>query len=117
MLHSCRCLFRFDKKLCDIQTGFCMDEILHRYIRVAMNKKQFNPELISNLILVRKASMLEDAQVAEIFNEISRPIVHEKGPVVMDISGYSEKGFKRKLAIQALFRKVFYLSKSAVRRT
>ena len=32
------------------------------------------------------------------------------GPVVMDVSGYSEKGFKRKLAVQALFGKVFYLS-------
>ncbi|KAK4400164.1 hypothetical protein Sango_1122500 [Sesamum angolense] len=32
------------------------------------------------------------------------------GPVVMDMSGYSEKGFKRKLAVQALFGKVYYLS-------
>lgn len=32
------------------------------------------------------------------------------GPVVMNMSGYSEKGFKRKLAVQALFGKVFYLS-------
>ncbi|KAL0409086.1 UNVERIFIED_CONTAM: hypothetical protein Sradi_1843000 [Sesamum radiatum] len=28
----------------------------------------------------------------------------------MDMSGYSEKGFKRKLAVQALFGKVYYLS-------
>lgn len=28
----------------------------------------------------------------------------------MDASGYSEKGFKRKLAVQALFSKVLYLS-------
>ena len=32
------------------------------------------------------------------------------GPVVMDLSGYTEKGFKRKLAVQALFGKLFYLS-------
>lgn len=32
------------------------------------------------------------------------------GPVVMDMSGYTEKGFKRKLAVQALFGKVYYLS-------
>ena len=32
------------------------------------------------------------------------------GPVVMDKAGYTEKGFKRKLAVQALFGKVFYLS-------
>jgi len=28
----------------------------------------------------------------------------------MNKSGYTEKGFKRKLAVQALFGKVFYLS-------
>lgn len=32
------------------------------------------------------------------------------GPVVMDMAGYTERGFKRKLAVQALFGKVFYLS-------
>ncbi|PNX86471.1 hypothetical protein L195_g042549, partial [Trifolium pratense] len=34
------------------------------------------------------------------------------GPIVMNKSGYTEKGFKRKLAVQALFGKVFYLSES-----
>lgn len=28
----------------------------------------------------------------------------------MDISGYSEKGLKRKLAVQTLFGKIYYLS-------
>lgn len=28
----------------------------------------------------------------------------------MDMAGYTERGFKRKLAVQALFGKVFYLS-------
>lgn len=32
------------------------------------------------------------------------------GPIVMNKSGYTEKGFKRKLAVQALFGKIFYLS-------
>ncbi|KAJ8769931.1 hypothetical protein K2173_009013 [Erythroxylum novogranatense] len=92
------------------KTGFSMEDILRKYIRYALNEKPFNPELVSNLILLRKASMLDDSQVAEILNEISRRIVQEKGPVVMDVSGYTEKGFKRKLAVQALFGKVFYLS-------
>uniref|UniRef100_A0A804MD73 Armadillo-like repeats domain-containing protein n=1 Tax=Zea mays TaxID=4577 RepID=A0A804MD73_MAIZE len=60
--------------------------------------------------LMQKASMLEDAEVAEILNEISRRIVREKGPVVMDLSGFTEQGFKRKLAVQALFGKILYLS-------
>lgn len=83
---------------------------MRKYIRYALNEKPFNPELVVNLIQLRKATTLEDTQVAEILNEISRRIVGEKGPVVMDMSGYSEKGFKRKLAVKALFGKVFYLS-------
>ncbi|KAM0938756.1 hypothetical protein DsansV1_C22g0171411 [Dioscorea sansibarensis] len=92
------------------KTGFSMDEILRKYIRYALNEKPFNPGLVVDLLCIRKASMLEDSQVAEVLNEISRRIVKEKGPVVMDLSGFTEKGFKRKLAVQVLFGKVFYLS-------
>ncbi|CBI35351.3 hypothetical protein VitviT2T_016170 [Vitis vinifera] len=92
------------------KTGFSREEIFRKYIRYALNEKPFNPEMVATLIQFRKASLLDDSQVAEILNEISRRIVRDKGPVVMDMSGYSEKGFKRKLAVQALFGKVFYLS-------
>ncbi|KAI3453240.1 hypothetical protein Pfo_009903 [Paulownia fortunei] len=92
------------------KTGFDMEEILRKYIRYMLNEKPFNPDLISNLIQLRKKTMLDDSQVAGILNEISRRIVKEKGPVVMEMSGYSEKGFKRKLAVQALFGKIYYLS-------
>lgn len=92
------------------KTGFYMEEILRKYIRYALNEKPFNPVLVESLIQLRKATSLDDSQVSEILNEISRRIVRDKGPVVMDMSGYSEKGFKRKLAVQTLFGKVFYLS-------
>lgn len=92
------------------KTGFNMSEILRKYIRYALNEKPFNPDFVVNLIQLRKASSLDDYEVAEIINDISRRIVKDKGPVVMDMSGYSEKGFKRKLAVQALFGKVYYLS-------
>ncbi|XP_052204880.1 uncharacterized protein LOC127809807 isoform X2 [Diospyros lotus] len=92
------------------KTDFSMEEIFRKYIRYALNEKPFNPDLVANLIELRKASSLDESQVAEILNEISRRIVKDKGPVVMHMSGYSEKGFKRKLAVQALFGKVYYLS-------
>lgn len=92
------------------KTGFSMDEVLRKYIRYALNEKPFNPELVVNLIHLRKSTLLLDSQVAEVLNEISRRIVKEKGPVVMDISGFTEKGFKRKLAVQALFAKILYLA-------
>ncbi|EXB96344.1 hypothetical protein L484_023062 [Morus notabilis] len=92
------------------KTDFAVDEILRKYIRYALNEKPFNPDLVAGLIHLGKASGLDDSQIAEVLNEISRRIVRDKGPVVMDISGYTEKGFKRKLAVQILFGKVFYLS-------
>lgn len=56
-----------------------MKEIFRKYIRFALNEKPFNPDLVANLIELRKASMLDDSQVAEILNEISRRIVRDKG--------------------------------------
>ncbi|KAL2518623.1 hypothetical protein Adt_14870 [Abeliophyllum distichum] len=92
------------------KTGFDMEEILRKYVRYMLNEKPFNPDCVANLIQLRRVSMLDDSQVASILNEISRRIVKDKGPVVMNVAGYSEKGFKRKLAVQALFGKVYYLS-------
>ncbi|KAI3728570.1 hypothetical protein L6452_17208 [Arctium lappa] len=92
------------------KTGFTMVEILRKYIRYALNEKPFNPKMVAALIQLRKTTMLEDPQVAEILNDISRRIVKDKGPVVLNVSGYSEKGLRRKLAVQALFGKIFYLS-------
>ncbi|XP_057445303.1 uncharacterized protein LOC130737527 [Lotus japonicus] len=92
------------------KTGFELEEILRKYIRYTLNEKPFNPDTVADLIQLRRASMLNDSDVARILNEISLRIVGDKGPVVMDKSGYTEKGFKRKLAVQTLFGKVFYLS-------
>ncbi|KAE9615796.1 hypothetical protein Lal_00017365 [Lupinus albus] len=94
----------------ETKTGFDLEGILRKYIRYALNEKPFNPDLVADLIQLRSATMLNDSQVAEILNEISRRIVRDKGPLVLDKSGYTEKGFKRKLAVQALFGKIFYLS-------
>ncbi|KAG8065400.1 hypothetical protein GUJ93_ZPchr0004g38793 [Zizania palustris] len=92
------------------KTGFDMDDVVRKYIRYTLNEKPFNPDAVVDLIHLRKASMLEDTEVAEILNEISRRIVREKGPVVMDLTGFTEQGFKRKLAVQTLFGKILYLS-------
>ncbi|KAK6241484.1 hypothetical protein QQP08_005813 [Theobroma cacao] len=92
------------------KTGFSMEEILRKYIRYSLNEKPWSADLVASLIQLRKVSILDDSHVAEILNEISRRIVREKGPVVMDMSGFTEKGFKRKLAVQGLFGKVLYLS-------
>ncbi|KAL1196338.1 hypothetical protein V5N11_020084 [Cardamine amara subsp. amara] len=97
-------------KALEQKTEFNMEEILRKYIRYALNEKPFNPELVADLIHLRRASGLNDSQIPEILNEISRRIVREKGPVVMKMEGFTEKGFKRKLAVQALFGKIYYLA-------
>ncbi|PRQ37480.1 hypothetical protein RchiOBHm_Chr4g0403031 [Rosa chinensis] len=61
-------------------TGFGMEEILCKYIRYILNEKPFNPNMVSNLIQLRKASLFNDSQVAEILNEISRRIVRRHRP-------------------------------------
>lgn len=58
-----------------------MVEILRKYIRYALNEKPFNPDLVASLIHLRRASGLDDSQIPEILNEISRRIVKEKGVI------------------------------------
>lgn len=92
------------------KTDFTTQEILRKYIRYALNEKPFNPDLVANLIHLRKISELEDSEIVDILNDVSQRIVKEKGPVLMDTRGLTEKGVKRKAAVQALFSKLLYLS-------
>jgi hypothetical protein len=55
-----------------------MDVVVRKYIRYTLNEKQFNPDVVVDLIHLRKGSMLEDAEVAEILNEISSKIVRKR---------------------------------------
>ncbi|CAI5975460.1 unnamed protein product [Closterium sp. NIES-65] len=90
--------------------NFSSDEILRKYIRYVINEKPFTPETVSGLIHLRKVSGLDDLGIAEVLNEISRRIVKAKGPVVMDTTGFTEKGVQRKAAVQGIFTKLLYLS-------
>lgn len=56
-----------------------MEDILRKYIRYAFNDKPFNGDTVVDLIQLRKASMLNDSQVAEVLNDLSRRIVKDKG--------------------------------------
>lgn len=58
-----------------------MDDILRKYIRYVLNERPFNPDTVARLIHLKKASMMEDHQVAEVLNETSRRIVKEKGDI------------------------------------
>lgn len=62
-----------------------MEDVLRKYIRYALNEKPFNPELVVNLICLRKASMMDDTQVADVLNEVSRRIVKEKGHFLTEV--------------------------------
>ncbi|KAJ0235346.1 Ribosomal RNA small subunit methyltransferase J [Hirschfeldia incana] len=100
----------FELKALEEKTEFNMEEILRKYIHYALNEKPFNPDLVANLIHLRRASGLNESQMPEVLNEISRSIVKDKGPVVMNKQGFTEKGFKRKLAVQTFFGKIYYLT-------
>ena len=65
-----------------------MEEILRKYIRYALNEKPFNPDVVADLIQLRRASALKDSQVAEILNEISRRIVRDKGNVFLILDSF-----------------------------
>ncbi|KAI3779061.1 hypothetical protein L2E82_08520 [Cichorium intybus] len=86
-----------------------MQKIFRKHIHYPLNEKPFDPKLVAASIQLRKTTLLDDSQVAGLLNDILRRIVKDKGPVVMNTLGYSEKELRRKLAVQALFGKIFYL--------
>lgn len=62
---------------------------MRKYIRYALNEKPFNPKVVAALIQFRKTTMLDDSQVAEILNEISRLIVKSKGTTQLMFYAYT----------------------------
>eukprot|EP00245_Coleochaete_scutata_P010536 TRINITY_DN370_c0_g1_i1.p1 TRINITY_DN370_c0_g1~~TRINITY_DN370_c0_g1_i1.p1 ORF type:complete len:358 (-),score=72.63 TRINITY_DN370_c0_g1_i1:710-1783(-) len=91
---------------CDTEMG----PLLRKYIRYALNERPFNPVLVADLLHLKRVSGVSDEETAEVLNEISRRIVKAKGPLVMNTVGMTEKGIKRKAAVQSLFSKLLYLS-------
>ncbi|OAE29406.1 hypothetical protein AXG93_2090s1120 [Marchantia polymorpha subsp. ruderalis] len=92
------------------QSKFDAEEVMRKYIRYALNERPFNPELVADLIHLKGVTGLDDETVVEVLNEVSRRIVKAKGPVIMKTTGFTEKGLKRKAAVQALFSKILYLA-------
>eukprot|EP00897_Mesotaenium_endlicherianum_P003954 jgi/Mesen1/3587/ME000020S03116 len=101
-----------DEEIAEVlnETGFGAPEIIRKYIRYALNERPFNAELVADLIHLRQVSALPDEEIAEVLNEVSRRIVKQKGAVVMSLEGFTEKGVQRKVAVQAVFSKLLYLS-------
>ncbi|GBG84980.1 hypothetical protein CBR_g39443 [Chara braunii] len=91
-------------------TGFTAEEVLRKHIRYTLNERPFNPDLVADLLHLRKVSGLSDEAVAEILNDVSRRVVASMGVVMMNTQGMTERGIKRKAAVQSLFAKILYLS-------
>lgn len=90
--------------------NFTMAEVLRKYIRYVLNERPFTPETVADLLHLRKVSGLSEPEVAEVLNDVAKRVVKAKGPVVMNTEGFTEKGIKRKAAVQGLFSKLLYLS-------
>ncbi|KAG0591613.1 hypothetical protein KC19_1G188200 [Ceratodon purpureus] len=90
--------------------NFTTAEVLRKYVRYVLNERPFTPETVADLLHLRKVSGLSEPEVAEVLNDVAKRIVKAKGPVIMNTEGFTEKGIKRKAAVQALFSKLLYLS-------
>jgi len=92
------------------QCKFSASEVLRKYVRYALNERPFTPDTVADLIHLRKVLELTESEVADVLNDVAKRVVKQKGPVVMNTEGFTEKGLKRKVAVQALFSKLLYLS-------
>jgi hypothetical protein len=62
-----------------LQFKFSAHEILRKYIRYALNEKPFDPEMVSNLLLLRRSSGLSDKEIVGVLNDISTMVVKARG--------------------------------------
>jgi hypothetical protein len=64
--------------------------------------------IISTIFYIKLTSTVLQLQFDRITQRVFC-IFNLAGQVVMDLSGFTEQGFKQKLAVQALFGKILYL--------
>lgn len=67
------------KASCYLQFKFSAHEILRKYIRYALNEKPFDPEMVSNLLILRRSSGLSDKEIVGVLNDISTMVVKARG--------------------------------------
>jgi type II secretory pathway pseudopilin PulG len=91
------------------RTGFSPVELFRKYLWFLLRERKFDQEAVDDLITLKTALGLDDAQVAEALNERAKRVYDKYGNVMLDTTGMSAAGIERKATSRALFSKMQYL--------
>lgn len=92
-----------------LRTGFSPVELFRKYLWYLLRERKFDQEAVEDLIVLKSALGLNDAQVAEALNERAKRVYDKYGNVMLDTTGMSPAGIERKATSRALFSKLQFL--------
>ena len=92
-----------------LQAGYRKDEIFRKYLRFLINERPFDEDAVQDVLHLKSACGLSDAQVADAIAETARRSVDKYGSLMLDPVGMTADGLRRKATGRALFAKLLYL--------
>lgn len=75
-----------------------------------MNERKFDADAVSDLLALKRACQLTDAQVKEVLREISSRIFKKYGILMTESTGLTAEAVTKKAAERAVFSKLLYLA-------
>jgi len=92
------------------RTGFTPPEVFRKWLWYALRERRFDGGTVSDLVALKAAAALTDADVAAALAERAARIYARYGTVMLETAGMTAAGIERKAAARALFSKVLYLA-------
>jgi hypothetical protein len=91
------------------RTGFTEDQLFRKQLRYLLNERAFDDALVADVLALRSAAGLSDAQLAAIFAEASARTFKKTGVLMRRPRGMTAEGLARKAQGRALFSKLLFL--------
>ncbi|KIZ03552.1 hypothetical protein MNEG_4405 [Monoraphidium neglectum] len=91
-------------------SGFTPVEVFRKYLWYVLRERKFGPDAVADMVALKGALGLGDAEVAEALRERAQRIYDKYGTLILSTEGMSASGLQRKATCQALFSKMLYLT-------
>ncbi|KAK3236466.1 hypothetical protein CYMTET_53398, partial [Cymbomonas tetramitiformis] len=91
-------------------TGFSPDLVFRKYLRYLLDQRPFDPDAVSDVLVLRAACGLTDEQIKEVLRESAKRGFERTGILMISPTGMTAEGLLKKAGGRALFSKLMYFS-------
>ncbi|KAI8469776.1 MAG: hypothetical protein J3K34DRAFT_469711 [Monoraphidium minutum] len=91
-------------------SGFTPVEAFRKYLWFVLRERKFDVDAVADMVALKGALALSDADVAEALRERSQRIYDKYGTLMLSTDGMSAGGLQRKATCRGLFSKMLYLT-------